>query len=703
MTATKRISLRGVLALFIVVSMAVGLMPMTQRARAAGVTYYIDCAAGSDTNDGMSTSSPWKTFTNTNNHTFQPGDQILLKRGTFCSGIGTLKPLGSGTPANPITIGAYGTGALPHIDCDTGSPFFSCVLIKDQEAWVIRDLEVSGTPVDKFDGPAGIYIENTIAGAKSYFRIYNVIAHDLYYGISISGYKSGNSGELYGSITGNNTAYINDVVIDGVETYNNTGKGVHLTGNWSRNDKPGSYAFPHNTNIIVRNSNLHDNGGDGIVMACSDNVLVEYVTARYNGGTGDDRYGIWPWMSANSTVQFSEAAFGETSTNKGGGGLDCDYGTVNCVMQYNYVHDNQGPGILLIGYGNANLLNANVHYNLFVDNMWHATAPDDGELVVFGSVDNSIFHNNTIYARNRNNNPGKFPAVFLSTWGKFGSPTNLQIKNNIFYLDNNTRYIYQEVGGSYTFDYNLLYATSGNLRIRWGNTEYTTLAAFQAATGQDTHSIYANPLLVNPSGRNTSDYQIASNSLAVNAGTNLGALMGTRDFFGNAIPQGGAYDIGAHETGGGPVPTNTPGGPTPTSTFTPIPPTATATPSQTFTPTPGASTVMHVLDIWTTDAAGAPKTTFAKGETLYWHVKIVDQNGNPISGATVITHTTKPNGSGYDQSMTTGADGVAHFSKKTSGGDSVGTWTIAVTNVAKTGATYNPGANVKSSTTFVLQ
>ena len=112
---------------------------------------------------------------------------------------------------------------------------------------------------------------------------------------------------------------------------------------------------------------------------------------------------------------------------------------------------------------------------------------------------------------------------------------------------------------------------------------------------------------------------------------------------------------------------------------------------------------MHVLDIWTTDAAGAPKTTFVHGETLYWHVKIVDQNGNPVSGATVITHTTKPNGSGYDQSMTTGADGVAHFSKKTSGGDPLGTWTIAVTSVTKSGATYNPSANVKSSTTFVLQ
>jgi hypothetical protein len=698
MTATKRVNLRAGFLLLIAVSVvAAGQLVMTQHARAAGTIYYIDCVGGNDANNGMSTSSPWKTFTNTNSRTFQPGDQILLKRGTLCYGIGTLKPLGSGTTANPITIGAYGTGALPHIDCGTGSPYFSCVLVKDQEAWVIRDLEVSGTPVDKFNGPAGIYIENTIAGAKSYFRIYNVIAHDLYYGISISGYKSGNSGELYGSITGNNTAYINDVVIDGVEAYNNTGKGIHLTGNWSRNDKAGSYAFPHNTNITVRNSNLHNNGGDGIVMACSDNVLVEYVTANYNGGTGDDRYGIWPWMSANSTVQFSEAAFNETSTNKGGGGLDCDYGTINCVMQYNYAHDNQGPGILLIGYGGANLLNANVHYNLFVDNMWHATAPDDGELVVFGSVDNSVFHNNTIYARNRNNNPSKFPAVFLSTWGKFGSPTNLQIKNNIFYLDNNTRYVYQEVGGSYAFDYNLLYATSGSLRIRWGNTEYTTLAAFQAATGQDAHSIYANPLLVNPGGRNTSDYQIASNSLAVNAGTNLGALMGPRDFFGNPIPQGGAFDIGAHETGGGPLPTNTPGGPTPTSTFTPIPPTPT------FTPTPSASTVMHVLDIWTTDEAGAPKTTFARGETLYWHVKIVDQNGNPVSGATVITHTTKPNGSGYDQSATTGADGVAHFSKKTSGGDSLGIWTIAVTNVTKTGATYNPGANVKSSTTFTLQ
>ena len=112
---------------------------------------------------------------------------------------------------------------------------------------------------------------------------------------------------------------------------------------------------------------------------------------------------------------------------------------------------------------------------------------------------------------------------------------------------------------------------------------------------------------------------------------------------------------------------------------------------------------MHVQDIWTCDSAGVPKTVFIAGSYIYWKVKIVDASGNPVSGAAVTTHTTKADGSGYDQSQTTGADGIASFSKKTLTGDPKGTWTIAVTNVTKTGWTYNAGANVKTQTTLTLQ
>lgn len=573
-----------------------GAMPVS----AAPTTYYIDCVGGNDANNGTSTSTPWKTFANVNSRTLVAGDSVLLKRGVTCVGIGSLVPKGSGTPTSPITIGDYGTGTLPKIDCGTGSAgTYSCVFVLDYEGYVIQNLEITGTKVDGANGPAGVYIESHTT-KKSYFRINNIVAHDLYYGISVSAYKHGSGGELANQSTGNDAGYLDNVIIDGGEMYNNGGslgnggKGIHIVGNYVG----GGFdpANPINTNITVRNVNIHDNPGDGIVMTATDGGLMEYLTANHNGASADDRYGIWPWNSKNVTTQFSEAAFNETSANKGGGGFDCDYNVWGCIFQYSYAHDNKGPGQLMIGYGNTNILdNGNVRYNLFVDNCWHPTAPDCGDAVVFGTVNNTYYHNNTVYFKNRNNNPGEVAALYLSTWGKFGNPTNFHYKNNIVYLANNSRAYWQEVGGTYSLDYNQFYAESGNLNVNWGKTTYTSLAAFQSATGQDAHSHYGNPGLAAPGGRNTTDYQIASNSPAVNCGVDLGAsLMGTRDYFGNAAPQGGAFDIGFHETSGtaacsgNPAPTNTPGPTaTPTRTNTPVTPTATNTPGgPTNTPTP---------------------------------------------------------------------------------------------------------------------
>lgn len=67
--------------------------------------------SGNDLNNGTSAATPWKTLGKIN--TMSPGANVLLKRGdTFYGGITITK---SGTAGNPITIGAYGTGAKPVI------------------------------------------------------------------------------------------------------------------------------------------------------------------------------------------------------------------------------------------------------------------------------------------------------------------------------------------------------------------------------------------------------------------------------------------------------------------------------------------------------------------------------------------------------------------------------------------------------------
>lgn len=119
-------------------------------------------------------------------------------------------------------------------------------------------------------------------------------------------------------------------------------------------------------------------------------------------------------------------------------------------------------------------------------------------------------------------------------------------------------------------------------------------------------------------------------------------------------------------------------------------------------PPPGP--VMHVDDILTTDANGSPQGTFSRGGTVYWRVKIVDQAAAVVSGASVTTEALLPSGGVWTTlTSTTGSDGWAVFSKKSNRNQATGTYTVRVTNVTKSGATYDANANLKTSTTFVLQ
>jgi hypothetical protein len=69
-------------------------------------TYYVDATNGKDTNDGVSLSTAWKTIAKVNTSRFNPGDQVLFRRGQTWR-----EPLvvpSSGSEGSPITFGAYG-------------------------------------------------------------------------------------------------------------------------------------------------------------------------------------------------------------------------------------------------------------------------------------------------------------------------------------------------------------------------------------------------------------------------------------------------------------------------------------------------------------------------------------------------------------------------------------------------------------------
>jgi len=83
---------------------------------ADAATYYVDCNANGDAGAGTGTGAAvaWKTISKVNASSFSAGDSVLFNKG--CTWRETLTVPSSGSAGNPITFGAYGTGAAPIID-----------------------------------------------------------------------------------------------------------------------------------------------------------------------------------------------------------------------------------------------------------------------------------------------------------------------------------------------------------------------------------------------------------------------------------------------------------------------------------------------------------------------------------------------------------------------------------------------------------
>ncbi len=78
--------------------------------RAANTIYYVSTTDGSDANNGLAPSTPFKTIAKVNALNLQPGDQVLFKCGDMWRGE-MLLITKSGASGNPITFGSYPTNA----------------------------------------------------------------------------------------------------------------------------------------------------------------------------------------------------------------------------------------------------------------------------------------------------------------------------------------------------------------------------------------------------------------------------------------------------------------------------------------------------------------------------------------------------------------------------------------------------------------
>jgi hypothetical protein len=285
--------------------------------------------------------------------------------------------------------------------------------------------------------------------------------------------------------------------------------------------------------------------------------------------------------------------------------------------------------------GTANMVVANNMIQLGYDAAGNPiTTPQDMEGIQAQNSGTREYYFNSIFIGGSVVNANNDTMAF----GDFTSGTRI-FKNNIFWnarsstsggAKNYAIYVNQTPPpAGLSSDYNDLYATgmNGFVGRLCCSVDYQTLAAWQAATSQDAHSISTNPQFINPTGNAiTVDLHIPISSPCVAAGIMIPGI--TVDFDGQLRPN--PPSIGADEPIA-PTPTATPTAtatatftptPTATATFTPTPtatatftPTATATP--TFTPTPAATATFTPTATATATfiPTATPTTTFTPTAT----------------------------------------------------------------------------------------
>jgi hypothetical protein len=245
--------------------------------------FYLDCSAATD---GSGTqASPWNSLTDANNYAFQPGNQLLLNRGTTCSGM--LQPRGSGSSGSPITIDAYGTGAQPVIN---GGMNTAGILLTNQQYWEINNLEIVG------GNQFGVSISANIDNVNlDHIDLRNLNVHGANW---VPTTRDG-SGEVYLSSTGLH-AVMSDILIDGVTAHDTTaseGIAIYAGGGTTNADRSDQML---GNNITVQNSTAHDVGGDGILVMTASNVLMQnnvtYHTGLCSACTGSTPGALWEWF-----------------------------------------------------------------------------------------------------------------------------------------------------------------------------------------------------------------------------------------------------------------------------------------------------------------------------------------------------------------------------------------------------------------------
>ena len=485
---------------------------MGSAAIASATTYYVS-TSGSNTNDGLTTTSAWRNIQYAANHVVA-GDTVQVLGGTYNETVNIPAP-GSAT-AGYITFQNY-AGQIAIVD-GTGLSIpngqYGLFNISSQSYVIIDGFEIRNYKTTvRNQVPVGVYV----SGAGSHLQLLNNHIHDIV--TSASGCNANALGvAFYGTQA---PASLNNITISGNQL-------DHLKTGCSE-----SLSLDGNVDTFtVTNNLIHDNNNIGIDAIGFEGVSPNpaYDQARNGTITLNTVYNI----SSNGNPSYPKNCWCSD-------GIYVDGGT-NIVVERNLIH-NVDLGIEMASEHSGHTASYITARNNLIYFGNSAGISIGGYASRVGGSDHITMVNNTLYKNDgKNTGSGEFQIQYYAT--------NNLFKNNIVNTGAQDLAIHNfttsEANPADT-DYNLYFSPGGatGTTFVWNNKTYNTFTAYQAGSGKDGNGKFSDPKFVNGT---TPDLHVQSTSPAVNAGINLGSsVVGTVDYAGNPRVQGSNIDIGAYE------------------------------------------------------------------------------------------------------------------------------------------------------------
>lgn len=509
---------------------------------------YFVSPLGNDSSNGLSSATAWKTIARVNATVLSPGDLVLFEGGqTFA---GNLYIRNSGSPGSNIKFSSYGRGRA---------------IINAAGGTAIYAYNSSYISIDSLI-VAGNWNATTQSGNDSYgILFYNDLAGNVKLGevavnrCEVKGFAKSGIGMLSWPADGSQSGYTKFSVVGNV-VHDNGSCGISTLGP-SPTAGSTAYAF---TSVYIGYNRVYNNfgvkattgkhSGNGILIGDAGAGTIEnnvaYNNGWYNTSTAGGPAAIWCYDSKNLVFQYNEAHHNGTGPGTpDGDGFDLDGGAVNCIMQYNYSHDNYGAGFLVWEYGNQRIKNSGniIRYNISQNDNTNNNNTVYGGISMGPNCNNNLVYNNTFWSV-------KGSSVFVT------GGTGNKFYNNIFATQGTAPCIVS-TGGSFFMNNN--YYNPSGFRVRYAGSTFTSIVTFRN-TGNEKYNgvdkgFAVNPQLSNPGTAgniNTGNPNVLTHyipligSPMINTAFNLtltGLNVGTKDFRKGSLPYGGAYDIGACE------------------------------------------------------------------------------------------------------------------------------------------------------------